>query len=166
MQLLKMATIYPYSEVQLVNEHLFSSLERGQISWDSWESLSAWWKRAEKAIEAKASAATAASLAPNHHHGNGNAKRGAETPANGQPPAKTPRDNYMGVPTQWLKDQMVCCRFQIGLCKSSSAPHANPDTHKGGMVKHVCGGCLKQGKGEEAHPLKQCPHNKKENLFG
>ena len=60
MKLLKMATIYPYSEIQLLNEHLFTSLERGQISWDSWDSLGSWWTRAEDAIKAKAAAASAA----------------------------------------------------------------------------------------------------------
>ena len=166
MNLLKMATIYPYSEIQLLNEHLFSSLERGQISWDHWETLNNWWTRAENAIKAKAAATQASSTFATPQVGMGQNKRGADQPASGQPPAKSPRDNYMGIPTQWLKDQLLCCRFQIGVCKSATAPHPNPDTHKGGMVRHICGGCLKLSKKEEPHSMKQCPNKKENGFFG
>ena len=77
------------------------------------------------------------------------------------PPAKRA---VMGIPGEWLREQLVCIKFNIGRC-TTTAPHPSP---VGASVtcRHICRGCLFLKKGiNGGHGMHARPNKNRAGSF-
>ena len=93
-----MAETYPWSDIISLNEALFSALERGTLSWLSWDPLEKWWEMMENALRTQAASRSASS------------KRPAPAPAPSQPAARTRR----GAGLSLLQKKKVSSPINVG----------------------------------------------------
>ena len=161
MSLFKIAIVSPWADVLAINQALFQALERRAVSWDSWSELDLWWQQTIDMLRTTQSGARA-------HGGSGQTqsapKRPAETPAGAAPPAKAQKRTIMGVPSEWLRQQHLCIKFNLGRCQTP-APHISTDK-SGDMLRHLCGGCLHLKKGQDGgHGMDSCPNKPASGVF-
>jgi hypothetical protein len=59
-----------------------------------------------------------------------------------------------GLPVMWYTSNLICIKYNSGSCdKTTSHTTVNGNY----TLKHICGGCLKLGKGEDSsHPANKC----------
>ena len=55
MKLLRLSEIHTWEVVRGVSDSLFSALERGSLTWDSWEALMVWWDQMMEGVKLRAS---------------------------------------------------------------------------------------------------------------
>ena len=160
MSLFKVALVSPWSDVLAIDQALFQALERRAISWDSWSELDMWWNQTIDMLRTTQSGARASG----GFTSSGTTKRPAEAPAAPAPPAKAQKRSVMGIPGEWLRQQSLCIKFNLGRC-TVAAPHPSPDK-AGGMLRHLCGGCLHLKKGQDGgHGMDACPHKPVSGVF-
>ena len=161
MLLLKLAINTPWSDVLMVNDALFCALERKAITWDSWPDLNRWWEQALHTIQVKQAGKRATGSPPG---GQPPAKRPSDLPAVNPPPAKQAKRAIMGIPGEWLREQLVCIKFNIGRC-TTAAPHPSP-VGASVTLRHICGGCLFLKKGTDGgHGMHACPNKNGAGFF-
>ena len=161
MLLLKLALNTPWTDVIMLNDALFSALERKSITWDSWPDLNRWWDQALLTLNVKQAGRRLASQPPVNPAG---PKRGAEVQPPGLPPAKVQKRAVMGVPGEWLREQLICIKFNLGRC-TLAAPHQSP-VGSSVMLRHLCGGCLFLEKGSDGgHGMSACPNKNSTGFF-
>ena len=161
MALFRVALVSPWADVLALDQALFQALERRAISWVSWPDLELWWSqsmdmmRTKQAGSRAMSGAAPAGAAP---------KRPAETPTGAAPPAKAQKRAVMGVPGDWLRQNHICIKFNLGRC-TLPAPHESLDK-SGNMLRHLCGGCLFLKKGQDGgHGMSTCPNKPVSGVF-
>ena len=159
MALYRVALVSPWADVLALDQALFQALERRAVSWDSWPDLELWWTQTIDMMRTMQSgAASSARSAPPP------AKRPADTPANAPPPAKTQKRTVMGIAGDWLRQNHICIKYNLGRC-DLPAPHESPDK-SGTMLRHICGGCLYLKKGQDGgHGMKSCPNKPGSGVF-
>ena len=161
MLLLKLAINTPWTDVLMVNDALFCALERKAITWDSWPDLSRWWEQALHTIQVKQAGKRATVSPPSNQLP---AKRPSDFPAVNPPPAKQAKRAVMGISGEWLREQLVCIKFNIGRC-TTAAPHPSP-VGASVTLRHVCGGCLFLKKGTDGgHGMHACPYKNGAGVF-
>ena len=141
-----------------VSNSLFSALERGSLTWDNWEGLMVWWEQMLEGVKLRASRPglkrPQAAVPP--------------VPAAGGPSApKQPRSAKLvyGIEGSYLKSNHICIKWNLGSCQIQHSPHDSPERSDSQQVRHVCGGCLFQSRGEDSsHSMKTCRY-KKDGLF-
>ena len=92
------------------------------------------------------------------------AKRPSDFPAVIPPPAKQAKRAVMGIPGEWLREQLVCIKFNIGRC-TTTAPHPSP-VGASVTLRHICGGCLFLKKGiNGGHGMHARPNKNRAGSF-
>ena len=160
MSLMNLAINTPWSDVLAINEALFMAMERRALTWDSWPELNRWWGQAISTLSVRQAGNR---LGNNQAPALGGSKRGGDAPPS-LPPAKVQKRAVMGVPGDWLRDQNLCIKFNLGRC-STAAPHPSPVVPSN-MLRHLCGGCLYMKKGSDGgHGMSTCPNKPGSGFF-
>ena len=162
MNMLRLAETYPWADIIALNEALFSALERGTLSWLSWEPLEKWWQMMENSLRTQvASRQAVPSKRPLAAIGAGAAPGGAQQPA-----AKKKKTDVDGVPGDFLKTNNVCIKWNINACNVQEAPHASPERGSTAQLQHICGACLYLKKTTDgSHSMKSCSLRNKQGVF-
>ena len=160
MLMLRLAETHPWADVRKLDETLFLALERGTLSWDSWEPLEKWWSRAESSLRNKAVRGAS-----------GQAAQQPKRPANNhesseQPASKKKKGDVAGIPGDWLRKQGLCIKFQLGTCSVVATQHEIQQQGSSITVRHLCAGCIWLKKGDDtSHGAKSCKHKNNEGVF-
>ena len=160
MLMLRLAETHPWSDVRKLDETLFLALERGVLSWDSWEPLEKWWSRAESTLRNKAT------LGASRPAGQPSKRPAGQQDSGEQPAPKKKKGDVVGLSGDWLRKNGLCIKFQLGTCSVVATQHEIPQQGNTIQVRHACAGCIWLKKGEDSsHGAKACKHKNHEGVF-
>ena len=161
MLMLRLAETHPWADIRKLDETLFLALERGTLSWDSWEPMEKWWTRAEGAIRNKVTRGAGGQAAQPAAKRNGGQQEAAD-----QPPPKKKKGDVLGIPGDWLRKQGLCIKFQLGTCSITTAQHEIQQQGSTITVRHACAGCTWLKKGEDtSHGARACKYKGQDGVF-
>jgi hypothetical protein len=160
MFLSKQSLLSPWEDILAMSDSLYSSLEQGTVSWDSWPSIQTWWDRSvdslrsHKLLKPNRRIRQDKDIGKDSSSGNMNDKTKNKT--------DTRRASLIaGLPVTWYTSNYICIKYNSGSCDKTGS-HNNVLGNI--LLKHICGGCLKLGKGEDSsHPANKCKY--KEQFF-
>ena len=141
-----------WKDILSIMEDFFEAIENEHLDWDSWPIIERFLKDAYEQIRFSEGFRPRSNSAP---AGNGS-RNGA-----GDGGKKMP-DDANGVPTSYMKENHICCGFNMGWCKTQDGgDHKMYNT----MLRHWCGGCHKKSNAKLAHPAAGCKNGPFGNLF-
>jgi hypothetical protein len=160
----KQSLLSPWEDILVMSDSLYSSLEQNTVSWDSWSSIQTWWDRSVDSIRSNKV------IKPNRIRQDKDKIRQVKDIGNNVNSSsnmnditryKTNTPLIAGLPVTWYTNNYICIKYNTGSCDKTT-------THKNGLgnflLRHICGGCLKIGKGEDSsHPANNCKF--KEQFF-
>ena len=142
-----------WKDILSIMEDFFEAVENEHIDWESWPVIERFLKDAYEQIRFSEGFRPRAHSAPDG--------AGARPNGGGDSGKKMP-DDANGVPTSYMKDNHICCGFNLGFCKTQDGgDHKMYNT----MLRHWCGGCHKKSKAKLAHPASGCKNGPFGNLF-
>ena len=140
-RLMVLATSMPWESVLTFNAAFFRALEQNTVDWSSWDRIQAWHDRHITSLK----------------------MRQASGPDSTNPSKKQDtrsmddRRMLEGVPYSFMKEQMICIKFQSQVC-DHPGPHQLA-TAPGITVVHICAVCMFNKKGSNPdHCSKTCPN--------
>ena len=140
-RLMVLATSMPWESVLAFNAAFFRALEQNTVDWSCWDRIQAWHDRHITFLK----------------------MRQASGPDSSNPSKKQDtrsmddRKMLEGVPYSFMKEQMICIKFQSQVC-DHPGPHQLA-TAPGITVVHICAVCMFNKKGSNPdHCSKTCPN--------
>ena len=140
-----------WKDILSISEDFFESYEFDHISWDDWPTIERFIKDSYEQVRMSTTARPRSNSAPP-------AVAGARLPEQRKMP-----EHANGVPVSFMKDQYICCGFNLGFCKvQSGGDHKIGNT----TLHHWCGGCFKKYNGKkDPHPADGCKNGPFGSLF-
>ena len=149
----KQTLLSPWEDILMLSDSFYCAVEQNSVTWESWSSIQSWWDRSMEALRSR----NLANPAKKQKLDNGESSVSSNN-ASGKESGPVV---VVGIPVDFLKEKNVCIKFNTGTCDHQASHKTLNGVH---LLKHICGGCLKLGKGEDSsHPAKNCPA--KEQFF-
>jgi hypothetical protein len=123
------------------------------VSWDSWPSIQTWWDKSVDSLRSRRLVKPIRRIKED--------KNIVNTSGNISDKGQVNIAMIAGLPRTWYTSNYICIKYNSGTCDKTSS---HKSVFGKVMIKHICGGCLKIGKGEDSsHPAYKCKF--KEQFF-
>ena len=143
-ELVAMQYSLDFKHVLEINEKFINGYENEHFNWDNWSRIAAFLQEARMQ-------AIFASVGSRQTGGGGGGNGGA-------PGASKAAQFTYGVPTDFLRKNSLCIKWNKGECEESGASHKFGNTNT--VLYHKCAACKKSGKTpEKEHAVRDCSNN-------